>query len=275
MVDLNLPAPGESPNWGSKLNTAIKSLEGVVNGMDPSGMIQEQYVGSNLSTPRIDWPGTVVWVTNASAGYPLHAKDGDFLWRVTESAEEVVISHNFSNKPDGPVGTTDVGDKNWTTTGTDGATGVAGVIASGALRLSGYGVGFGYVTMNTGIPNAITRMRVASVDTARSGQLFWRGSDSGNYLSIAMRTSASDPTARIASYTDGTATIVASLGLTIQAGDLLAMKSQGTFHEIQVNGVTRWSGNIAANTGGTRCGIRAAASSKDLTLTSYHTALTV
>ena len=273
MVDLNLPAPGDPPNWGNKLNSAIRSMNSVVEGFSPEGIPQEQYIGTNMSAERLPWPGPVYWITTAMTGYPVQAVDGDTLWRVSESSEVIVISQNFSNKPDGAVPPTDVGDKSWVVFPDGNATGASAVIQSGALRLTGYAAGFAYVYLDTGLADSITRMRVASVDTDRTAQIFWRLSDSQNYLAIAMRTSGSDPTARIASYSGGTATIVASLGVTIEAGDLLMMRSRGTFHEIRVNDVTRWSGNISANQSGTRVGVRAAASSKDLTLTSYHTAL--
>lgn len=251
MVDLNLPAPGQSPNWAPQLNAEIESINSVITGLDPSGIPQEQYVGSNLSATRIDWPGPVYWITTSASGYPINARGGDTLWRISERDRQRTVYDNFS-RADGPAGTTEEGGLLWQAIPgvTSGAT---PTIASNELSITGATSGStiqnNIVGVETG-SEGYAWFRVGEAGMGRNSALIFRATDTDNYISIALRTSETDPEARLTSRVSGTVTTISGLGVTLAPDDIVEVQMRGVEIEVKVNDTTRWSGVVASNVSG-------------------------
>lgn len=231
----------------------------------------DYYIGSNLAAARPAWSGPVYWSTTELAGYPsgYDPVQGDVLFRVATSQRQQTVFDTF-DRANGAAGSTTVGGKPWvaipgsagTVTGLiqDGYLLASGV-ASTSTSLNGAGVGIqldsadGYVQWNAGNPGQ-----------SRVTALAFRATDVNNFLAIALRTSGTDTTARLASYSGGTATVIASLGVTISDGDIVIAEMRGNQIEILVNNVTRFAGAIEANRTGRYAGFTRAYSNSEMSI---------
>lgn len=221
--------------------------------MSASGTPREQYVGNNLATERILWPGPVYWVTTAVSGFPVHAVAGDTVWRVSTSQRERTMFDNFS-RADGPAGSTPTGGLAWSTLPGSASAARPEIIsqqlgipgAEGATINSGVGLNFG--------ADGYFRWNLGAHGAGRSTAFVFRWTDNQNLIAIAHRTSSSDYTARVMSFSGGQSTVLGSLGVPIEVSDQVEVQMRGPSLEISVNDVTRWTGEVTQNMSGTWCG---------------------
>src|SRR5690606_344112 len=116
--------------------------------------------------------------------------------------------------------------------------------------------GLGYTWINAGRSDCIFRARIGSPGTTRQGSLVARRIDDDNCLLIALRTDAvGNNVARLVSRSGGVSTVIASLGSSVNAGDLIAFVCRGTSVRIEKNGGVVWSGEIVDNMTGTGFGM--------------------